>query len=172
MIHQAITLAPDENIIHIVRRHWFHLAVVAVVDACIFVVGLAVINYTATTFGVAGSSKSLLLGVYGTALLGLALWMHFFAVWTDYWLDAWVITDTRIIDIEQKGFFSREVSSFPLTRIQDVTYEVHGILAMWLHFGDVRVQTASVSTDLIMRQVGNPDFVKEEVLKIITRYRT
>jgi uncharacterized membrane protein YdbT with pleckstrin-like domain len=112
------------------------------------------------------------LGVYLTAFVGLLLWMHFFSVWTDHWLDAWVVTNKRVIDIEQRGFFSRQVSSFPIERIQDVTFESTGVLATWLGYGDVRIQTASLSSDFIMRGVGDPAKVKEILMAALSTTAT
>ena len=114
-----------------------------------------------------GVEQAVPFGVFVISCVTLLLWMKFFAVWSDHWLDAWVITNKRIIDIEQKGFFRREVSSFPLNRIQDTTYNISGILAMWLHFGDVRIQTASITDDLVMRQVPFPEDVKEHVARVL-----
>src|SRR3989344_7942839 len=37
------------------------------------------------------------------------IWVAFFILWTDYYLDILILTNRRIIDIEQKGFFSREI---------------------------------------------------------------
>jgi len=67
------------------------------------------------------------------------------------------------VDIEQHGFFKREVSSFPLSKVQDVTYTVSGIIPTWLHFGDVRIQTASISEDFIMKQIPFPDLVRDRL---------
>jgi uncharacterized membrane protein YdbT with pleckstrin-like domain len=95
--------------------------------------------------------------------------MHFFAMWSDHWLDMWIITNKRVIDIEQHGFFRREVSSFPLDRIQDVTYGMNGIIATWLKFGDVRIQTASISDTFIMREVPFPEEVKDAITRAMCR---
>jgi len=169
MYIHAIQLSDDEEVVTLIRRHWFHIALRAAADLCIFIVlaGVLVI-----VLGVLGQSTSVVLmplGIYALALGGLFLWMHFFAAWSDHWLDAWVITNKRIIDIEQKGFFSRQVSSFPLNRIQDVTYDISGIIAMWLKFGNVRIQTASISEDLVMKQVPFPEDVKEEIVTVLGR---
>ena len=105
--------------------------------------------------------------MYVLSFVALLLWVRFFTSWSDHWLDAWVITNRRIIDIEQIGFFRRQVSSFPIDRIQDVTYDVAGVLAMWLHFGNIRIQTASISEDLVMKQVPFPEDVKEHLMSVL-----
>ena len=56
--------------------------------------------------------------------------------------DTWIITSRRIIDIEQQGLFSRHVAEIPLSRVQDITIEVNGILETLLRFGTIRIQTA------------------------------
>jgi uncharacterized membrane protein YdbT with pleckstrin-like domain len=164
----TIQLQEGEVVISTIRRHWFHLAVVGCVDSAlmiglIVVLGLAdlMIGHSAMPLNI---DHSVALNIFVVAAIGLVLWMHFFAAWSDQWLDAWIITDRRIIDIEQQGFFHREVSTVALDRIQDVTYDTSGIIAMWLHFGDVQVHTASDDDKFILRQVPFPEDVKEHIV--------
>jgi len=172
---QAIALAEGEKIVVVIRRHWFSLAVEGVFDIFVFVCLIGAMLFLDTVMLVGENSQYaeavVPIGFFGLGFFGLLLWMHFFASWSDHWLDTWIITDRRFIDIEQKGFFVREVSSFPLDRIQDVTYTVAGIIPTWLHFGDVRIQTASISEDFIMRQVPFPQDVKEHLLTVLDAKR-
>jgi len=173
MLTHAIQLADGEEVVAIIRRHWFHLAVEGFIDMALFALvflGVGVADAFLTNAGLA-AQQALSASLFLLASTALVLWMHFFASWSDHWLDAWVITNRRIIDIEQHGFFHREVSSFPLDRIQDITFDVAGIIAMWLHFGDVRIQTASITDDLIMRQVPFPEDVKEHVVEALEHAR-
>ncbi len=169
MIGKAIQLSEGEEVVAVIRRHWFHLAIVGFIDIMIFVtvlISVGAANIFLANAGL-GTQQIFSLSVFILALVALLLWMHFFSSWSDHWLDAWVITNTRIIDIEQHGFFVRQVSSFPIDRIQDVTFNISGIIAMWLHFGDIRLQTASISDDLIMKQVPFPEDVKEHIVNVI-----
>ncbi len=171
MMKNKIPLREGEKIIATMRRHWFNIALVGIAD--IFMGIIVVIIVIVAPFFVADTStvsvqNILPIGFFILGFVGLILWMHFFSAWSDHWLDAWIITNERMIDIEQKGFFNREVSSFPLEKIQDVTYTVAGIVPMWLHFGDVRIQTASITNDLIMEKVPFPDVVKENLMKILS----
>jgi membrane protein YdbS with pleckstrin-like domain len=171
MMHiRAIQFEEGEEVLHVARRHWFYIALVGFLDGALFFIsiigGLMLFGFMRSIEGVS-SYDALAVSVYMVALFGLFLWMHFFAMWTDHWLDAWIVTNKRIIDIEQKGFFNRQVSSFPLNRIQDVTYDTVGIIAMWLHFGNVRLQTASISSDLVMKQVSFPKEIKELISSLL-----
>ncbi len=171
MIKDAIHLEEDEEIIMIVRRHWFSLAVEGFIDLFIFIMTVAVVVFVDSLVmsneEIIGTINVLPMSFFFVSLVGLLLWMRFFGVWSDHWLDAWIVTNKRIIDIEQKGFFNREVSSFSLNRIQDITYTIAGIIPTWLHFGDVRIQTASISDDFIMRKIPFPEDVKESIVKIV-----
>lgn len=171
MTHKAIQLGEGEEILTIVRRHWFHLAVEGFAIMFVFfllVIALGIFDGVMASRDILhGTSAPYALSLFVLSLAGLLLWMRFFSSWSDHWLDAWVVTNKRIIDIEQRGFFSRTVSSFPLDRIQDVTCDTSGVIAMWLHFGDVRIQTASISQDLIMRQVAFPEDVKEHIVTLL-----
>lgn len=171
MIADAVSLNEGEKIVQIIRRHWFNLAIEGMINIFVFLILTAAVIAvdSVVIVGEVGipTGAILPLGFFGISFIGLFLWMHFFASWSDHWLDAWIITTERVVDIEQKGFFTREVSSFPLSNIQDVTYSVSGVIPTWLHFGDVRIQTASVSEDLIMKQVPFPQDIKEQLVNAI-----
>ncbi len=69
-----------------------------------------------------------------------------FIFWFDYHLDSWIITNERIIDIQQKGLFNRAVSEFALDKVQDVTIEIPDMLSTLLSYGNIIIQTAGETT--------------------------
>lgn len=90
------------------------------------------------------------------SLFFLTLWTLFFSVFLHYYLDAWVVTTERIIDIEQISFFARDVSEFRLDRVQDITVVVRGLLETTLDFGDIRITTAGATTGFTIKSVPKP----------------
>ncbi len=80
--------------------------------------------------------------LFFAAIWWLILLFIFFEIWLDYWLDAWIITNLRVISINQIGLFRRVYSEFSLSRIQDVSIETNGVLATFLGYGNIRIQTA------------------------------
>lgn len=106
----------------------------------------------------------LALFLYSIWLLGI--WVFFFLDWTDYYLDVWHITDRRIIDVEQKGLFHREVISFRYDNIQDVTVETNGFLQTMLDFGDIHIQTAGADREIVLRNAARPEDAKRTVLDL------
>jgi uncharacterized membrane protein YdbT with pleckstrin-like domain len=94
----------------------------------------------------------------------LFLWIILFTRFTDYYLDKWVITNKRIIDVDQRDFFSREVSSARYPKIQDATVESVGVVATLLNFGTITVQTAGTEQEFIFPLTPNPIKNKEFIL--------
>jgi len=159
-------LDPGEKILIEVRKHWFvffahgfFLAVAAIAPLFGFLIFDRAFNLAVP---VTGNINLLLTFLY--VLWLWALWIAFFIQWTNYYLDVWYITGKRIIDVEQKRIFHREISSIRFDKIQDVTVEVKGLIATFLNYGDVKVQTAAEnSQDFIMTSANNPERIRKTV---------
>lgn len=85
----------------------------------------------------------------------------------DYYLDVWVVTNERIIDIQLKGLFARTTSEARLYRVQDVTAQMKGIGATIFDYGTVSVQTAGATGRFIFEQMPDPDTVVREISKLV-----
>ncbi|MFA5188234.1 MAG: PH domain-containing protein [Patescibacteria group bacterium] len=92
--------------------------------------------------------------------------MFLFSSFIDYYLDVWIVTDQRIINIEQRGLFNREIAEQDLDRIQDVSGSQKGVLQTFFKFGDVHIQTAGEVQKFIFRQVPKPF----EIVRIINTF--
>jgi hypothetical protein len=155
---------PGERIISEKRRHWFFLAVRLAVVVLLAIIPLVAGGFMLATpivpvtdFGLAA-----FLGFYTLWLF--FLWISVFYMWTVFILDMWIITDKKFVDIEQIGLFHREISTLSLENVQDVTVEVSGIIATWLDYGRVVVQTAGQEREFIIGNIRNPYDFKEKIL--------
>lgn len=159
-------LDKDESVIFEVRKHWivfFSQAFFHSIGALapLFLYG-AIKEIIPLNLSIGGNSNALITFVY-FLWLGV-LWLSFFVQWSNYFLDVWYVTQKRIIDVEQKRHFHREVSSIRFDKIQDITVEVEGLVATFLNYGDIRVQTASeTSKDFVMKTAGNPERIRQTV---------
>ncbi len=147
-----------------VRRHWY---VLFAETLGLFILALMPILVIVIfdVFDLATLPNFIPLTLFGSGLWFLAIWIIFFIVWTDYYLDVWVITSKRIIDIEQRNLFSRSTSECRIEKIQDVSVEVHGFLATFLRFGNVKIQTAGESGNFTLKSVPDPHRVKDIIFK-------
>ena len=98
----------------------------------------------------------------------LILWIGAFNAFTSYFLNVWIITSHRVVEIHQFGFFNRKVSSFLLGRIQDVTTRTDGILSDLFGYGCVQVETAGTASSLfIMDGVADPQGMRDLIMREI-----
>lgn len=159
---------PNERIVLLLRRHWHAIAryflvfiLEIVLPVIIFVIFLQFSDFTWEK----GSPISVLI-FFSASAYYLFIWLFFFHHWIDYYLDVWVVTDQRIINIEQKGLFSRTVSELNMDKIQDVTSEVKGKLATILKFGDVHIQTAAEEKRFIFSEIPEPREVAQKITNL------
>lgn len=96
----------------------------------------------------------------------LFLWLLFFLTVVDYYLDIWIITDRRILDIVQHSLFHREVSEFAIDKVQDVTVTVKGFLPTLMRFGDVDVKTASQTKTLVLHNIPEPYKIQDLIIRL------
>lgn len=105
----------------------------------------------------------------------LLVWSQFMVTLTFYFMRYLVITNQRIIEVEQKGFFDREVSAFRLENIQDITVDIRGIFSSLFDFGDVLIQTASKDKDFKIARAPHPEELKlligEEHERIMSQFK-
>ncbi|MDQ5950403.1 MAG: hypothetical protein QG585_345 [Patescibacteria group bacterium] len=162
-----IELQPGENILYEVRKHWFHLFVWGLVLCLMAVVPLILGGIlTVMIFGSLTEQAVSVAGLFYTLWLGL-LWIIFFVEWTDYRLDVWVITNQRIIDIDQRGLFNRDVATVRFESVVDIKAHVGGLIGTFLHFGTIEIQTAGAVKEFTMRSVYYPEKAKDVIYKVV-----
>ena len=135
-------LHENEEIVMVIRKHWFVMMRIAIIFTILILIPPLVLSFLPL---VTGGFNQQIVDVFINLALSLyimVLLIFFFLIWTDYYLDLWIITSERIIDIEQHGLFNREVSEIPLAHVQDITVEIRGVVETLLNFGTIRIQTA------------------------------
>jgi hypothetical protein len=96
----------------------------------------------------------------------LAIWLFFFSTVLDYYLDIWVLTNDRLIAVEQEGLFSRTISEMDLWLVQDVTSEIKGIGATVFSYGKLSVQSAAEHANFHFENCFNPNGIRQKVLSL------
>lgn len=164
-----LTLAENEKMILIIRKHWFVMFRFGILFFILLLAPLFVsflLAFVPDTVDpiVLRAATNFFLSLYFALILGF-----FFYVWIDYYLDTWIITSRRIIDVEQNGLFNRHVAEIPMSRVQDITIEVNGILETLLRFGTIRIQTAG-ERDFFIHDVPRLQELKDAILKEAERF--
>lgn len=104
--------------------------------------------------------------LYDLFLYGISLILILFFAYNfhNYYLSLQIVTDRRLIDIDQRGLFNREVNELALSNVEDVSYKQSGIWGAVFNFGTVSVQTAAeVSTTTSKSNAISDGFVFQNV---------
>lgn len=165
-----------EHIVYFLRRHQFTFFTELVRYALLLLVPLALawafINYFPEQWqSLFGGGLSEVLLKLGASIYYLGVWVFLWTSWVDYYLDVWIVTNERIISVEQKGLFNRFRSELRLSRVEDVSTEVKGFFATILHFGDVTIQTAGMEQNAIFKNIPQPYKVSEGIIKLTNNWR-
>jgi uncharacterized membrane protein YdbT with pleckstrin-like domain len=134
-------VTPDEDIILVARED-----ILVLLFNFIGFFGAFVILLFIRIFLV-GSDSSLYLGIYDTIMYGLnVMFLTIFMLqFHNYYLSLQILTNKRLIDIDQNGIFKREVNEIAIEKIENVNYK-QSFLGVIFNFGNVIVDTAGAAT--------------------------
>ena len=162
MIH----LHPNEEILLVLHRHWIAVALKFTVIFILFIAPFLAVGIAPQIGFDIVEALPVIQFFLVTYLMALVLGA--FILWTDYYFDVWIITSQRIIDIEQHTIFNREVSEFMLYNIQDVTVEIPGMLATFLKYGNIRIQTTG-GTVFEIQDIPNVSEAKNAIVDLMPK---
>lgn len=162
----------EEKIYLVTRRHWFFLAR-RIIIVLLFAALYAFFIHQGPEFlpglfegewavAVALFSKLFMLGLLFTVLI----------IWVLYYVNMQIVTNMRIVDVDQISLFSRTVSELNIKNLQDVTSESQGLFATLFGFGTVYIQTAGVQSRFEFEQVPHPEEIKKLLLDLYEKETT
>jgi len=96
-------------------------------------------------------------------LLVLLIVIYRFFIWR---MDALIITDQRVVENEQRGFFSKTVTELLYRDILEISYSKEGMTASLYNFGDIKIRTAA-ENEIVFEKIPAP----AEVVEVINRIR-
>ena len=167
-----IEIADSEKIIRIVRKHWFVL--LGDIFMLIFFVAIPVVLLFAfhllpfdSILRFEGSQASASTFFFFAWIF--IVWMIGWNMWTDYYLDVLLLTNSRIFDIEQHGLFRRTSASFRINKIQNVSVLQVGIIQTMLDFGTLKLETAGEGEDFTASFIAHPYEVKKFINELQDR---
>ncbi len=152
------------------RKHWFLLfRKTARWFAALVFLDLCFLSY-------AFDPRTRILGGGAYLLGGIAAFSLCFAAllwnWVDWKNDIYAVTTTSVIHEERLPFNLRTVSNVaPLDQVQDIRLDVPGVVAAWLNYGNVIVETAGKGGQMVFEMVRNPRHIQEEIFRRIEAFR-
>jgi len=79
----------------------------------------------------------------------------FFYHWLMWYFTVYIVTNQRLRQVTQRGFFGKDVVELRLSKIQNISYNIPGFSGEIFGFGTMVIQT--FVGDLVIRYVEHPD---------------
>jgi hypothetical protein len=95
--------------------------------------------------------------------LGLLLFSYHFIMW---YYTYYIVTNQRIRQVTQRGFFGKDVVELRLSKIQNISYNIPGFSGEVFNFGTIVIQT--IVGDLVIRNVEHPDKIYNKLQNAVT----
>jgi uncharacterized membrane protein YdbT with pleckstrin-like domain len=95
--------------------------------------------------------------------VGLILFIYHFIMW---YFTLYIVTDQRIRQITQRGFFGKDVVELRLSKIQNISYNIPGFSGELFGFGTIVIQT--FVGDLVINKVEHPDRIYNKLQDAVT----
>jgi len=90
--------------------------------------------------------------------------LYWFYHWVGWYYSVYIVTDLRLIDIRQKGFFNRRVNEVGFDKVQSINYHIKGFQAAILKFGDITVQT--YTGNWVLQSIYHPEEVHSKMMEV------
>ncbi len=136
---------PDEELLFIFRRH-----IIAMRKGFyLLLIPFAVSSVPPLIWQ--NSLELFLLPLAGLAI-GLVLFSYHFLMWR---FTYYLVTNQRIRQVTQKGFFGTDVVELSLSKIQNISYNIPGFSGEIFKFGTIVIQT--FVGDLVINKVEHPE---------------
>ena len=154
------------------RKHWFVLLRDVGPAILLFIVAVALLVAGIVRPGILAEIPRAWAVLPGTLVLVVSAVSY---IWCyDGWCnDVYLVTDTRIVDIEGSPFHlrkeTRREGTFDV--IQNIDYNSPNWLSRVLRIGDVTIDTASQPRAFTFNAVAHPEEVQQEIFKRLTAFR-
>lgn len=143
--YKKITLQEDEEIVGVIHIHPIIFAPK---------IALAVLIFLAPFFFMFRliAQGSLGVSVFFTLIIGSVIFtVREYYVWK---YNVFILTTNKIVDFDQRGFFSRQVSEIAYPKIVDIAYEAKGVFNTIFRMGVITVKTNVPNLGLRLEHVG------------------
>lgn len=164
--------AQEEQVALFIRRHFMAFAPWLVVFCICFIIlniGLVLLWGMAPGFTTPDTNDGRIVVALAGAMGYLSLIFFFLRAWMSFYLDVTIVTERRLIDVEQEGIFHRQIAEQSLVRVQDVSARQRGFFQHLLNYGSLYIETASDQPNFELNNIPRPNDVAKTIINLHDR---
>ena len=154
-------MRPWEEVLMVVKRHW----IVYVMLFIYFFSGVIVTFMIFFFFWL--NTWWYMLKIILWLILSIILYIE----WLNHELDMYVVTNNRVIGLEQIAFLNRAVTECNLWQIQEVNSKAKWLFANIFNYWTLSIQTAGSKTTLKMEFCPDVMQTSRKILNVVDNYR-
>ena len=148
-------LNAEERLVSLVRKHWMTL-LWPFAKIVLAIIALFALSNFLFKFG---------FGVYLAFLWIIASFLYLVYEIIVWYMDCFIITDRRIIDIDQKSLFKRITAETGMDDIRNVLSETSGFFQTSFNYGTVKVICADGGM-IAMERVPDPENIRKLIANL------
>ncbi|KKU80473.1 MAG: hypothetical protein UY05_C0006G0007 [Candidatus Peregrinibacteria bacterium GW2011_GWA2_47_7] len=161
----------QENLLCFCRKHWIvlvpYLCGATVVVASLGLFAFGVSQETLSSLFSRASYHAVMFGV----VLAVTYYLHrFFIRFFNYYLQIFIITNYRVIDLDKSIFLRDSRDALDLSKIQDCVMHQRGILQSLLNYGEIHIMLSASVTEKVLTYMPNPDYHFKKINKAKRAY--
>jgi len=166
-IEELIHNKSYEKVMAQVRRHFITYVPTLIFFFVLFLVPVALFFLIQSVFPAwLTSNIGYAILVLLASIYYLSVMLFFYTSFVEFYLDIHIITNDRMVDINQITLFARKIAEVDLYQIQDVSSDVKGFFPTIFNYGNVDVQTAGSIPKFRMENVHNPHKLRRVILDL------
>lgn len=160
-------IKPYEKTIYVLRRHYITFVPYILIFIILMLVPIALYWLVGGMFpNFFNGAVAYPLSVLFASIYYLSLYLFFFSYFVEFYLDMWIITNDRLVDIKQISLFARTIAEVDLYQIQDVSSDVRGFFPSLFNYGNVTLQTAGPVPKFILYNVHRPHALRQALIEL------
>jgi hypothetical protein len=145
----------DEEVLFVFRKHPIVMRKGLIFGLLAILAGSLIVFWQPTY-------TAFLVGILAGAVIGAVIMLP---SWITWYFSVFIVTDKRLIQVTQKGFFHKSVIDMGLNQIQMVNYQVAGLQETMFGFGTIMMQT--FVGDLVIHEIPHPAKIQKKLLEIL-----
>ncbi|MBI2638233.1 PH domain-containing protein [Candidatus Peregrinibacteria bacterium] len=111
--------------------------------------------------------------IAGLIFIGMTYYFHrLFLRFFNYYLQVLIITNFRVVQLDQTLFFNRNRDSIDIPEIQDMVIQQSGIFKTILNYGELTITLSSAHASKSLTCVPNPEYFFRKINKTKREYIT
>lgn len=145
-----------EEVLEVIKYHGIFL-----IKPLLLILGLILILITLFYFFGASTISS-----YALMIVSLAIFYIVAINWFKWANTTYLLTNQRIICVNQESWFKRTVSEATLANILFISHKINGFLATIFNIGSIHIRTSGVvEEEIVLKNIADPYQIQQEIVE-------